>query len=252
MKKILVVMAAVLLFSGSAGAEEYQCLRIGHRGARALSDENTLESLQLAVELGVDMLEFDVQRTKDAVFVLMHDETVDRTTNGTGRVDAMTVAEFKQLKTGRGYTPPTLEEVLVWLQGNQVGFIVDFKITDQDQARDLIALVERHQLLKRSIFESPVPAVAGMVEAMRPDIVTAIYPSNMLGMRYYLKKYHIDYASYLYYFANPIELALVPKDKKVMVWTVNKVGLIKAFKAMRVEGIMTDDPNIFKQAEAKH
>ena len=248
-KLTITVMALVLLFGGTALAAQHQTAKIGHRGARALSDENTLESFKLAVELGVDMIEFDVHRTKDGVFVIMHDDTVDRTTDGTGRVDELTVEQFKKLKTGRGYTPPTVAEVLDWLKTNNVRFIIDFKITDEGQARELIKMVENSGLISRAIFESPVPAVAGMVEKIRPDIVTATYPTNMLAMRYYLHKYNIDYASYEYHFANPIELMLVPRDKKVMVWTVDSPALIRWFEALKVDGIMTDDPNNFKKAK---
>jgi glycerophosphoryl diester phosphodiesterase len=248
MRKNLTVVAVLFLaFIGSAAWAEEGMLKIGHRGARGLSDENTLESLKLAVELGVDCLEFDIHRTSDGVFVLMHDDTVDRTTDGTGRVDEMTVEEFKKLKTGRGYTPPTFEEVLDWLNTNNVEFIIDNKITDPEIAKQLIGLVESKGLVSRAIFESPEPKVAGMIEKMRPDLVTAVYPTNMLGMRYYLKKYGIDYASYYYPFANPLEVKLAQQmGHKVMVWTVDKPAYIKWFEKMGVNGIMTDDPNLFK------
>jgi glycerophosphoryl diester phosphodiesterase len=222
-------------------------LKIGHRGARGLSDENTLESLQLAASLGVDCVEFDLHRTSDGVFVLMHDDTVDRTTDGTGRVDQMTLAQFKQLKTGRGYTPPTFQEVLDWLKTNNICFIIDNKITDPEIAKQLIVQVEASGLTSRAVFESPDPKVAGMIEKMRPDLVTAVYPTNMLGMRYYLKKYGIDYASYYYPFANPLEIKLAQHmGRKVMVWTVDKPAYIKWFEKLGVNGIMTDDPNLFK------
>lgn len=249
MKK-LVFLSLVLMVTQNAGAFEFPSDRpakIGHRGARALSDENTLESLKLAVELGVDMLEFDIQCTQDGVFVLMHDETVDRTTDGSGRVDGMSLEDFQRLKTGRGYTPPTLEEVLDWLDTNDVTFILDFKITDPEKAKALIAEVERHGLLERAVFESPDPGVAGMVEEMRPDIVTSIYPTDMWMMRHYLKKYDIDIPSYYYPSANPIEVMLAKrKGRPVMVWTVNSRFWIKWFEIQGVSGIMTDDPNLFE------
>ncbi|HUT54444.1 MAG TPA: glycerophosphodiester phosphodiesterase family protein [bacterium] len=247
-KSMMLVVIMVAALVGSAAWAGEGMLKIGHRGARGLSDENTLESLQLAAELGVDWVEFDIQRTQEGVFVLMHDDTVDRTTDGTGRVDQMTLAQFKKLKTGSGYTPPTFEEVLEWLKQNNIGFIIDIKITDPERAKALIALVESHGLTGRAIFESPDPKVAGMIEKMRPDLVTAVYPTNMLGMRYYLKKYGIDYASYYYPFANPLEIKLAQRmGRKVMVWTVDKPAYIKWFKKLGVNGLMTDDPNLFKQ-----
>ena len=249
MKKLVMVMAACL-WAFSAGAVSYPPDRpsyIGHRGARGLADENTLESLKLAVDLGVDMLEFDIQRTRDGVFVLMHDETVDRTTNGHGRVDQMTLAEFKKLKTKSGFTPPTLEEVLEWLTTNTVYFMIDFKIPDPEAAKELITLVERHGLLNRAIFESPEPKIAGMIEKLRPEVETALYPTKMLLMRYYIKKYNIDDASYYYPFANPLEIMLVKKSgKRVIVWTVDSRIWIQWFKRQKVNGIISDNPRLFR------
>ncbi len=249
MRKAIALVTLLLIPLPALAVEfpEDRPLKIGHRGARALCDENTLESLRLAVDLGVDMIEFDIQRTRDGVFVLMHDVSVDRTTDGSGRVDRMTLDEFKELKTDGGYTPPTLDETLEWLDTNQVSFILDFKIQDPEQARELIEEVESHGLLDRAVFESPDPKVAGMVEKMRPDIVTSTYPANMIMMRYYIKKHHIDIPSYYYPFANPIEVWLVKRmDKEILVWTVNKRFWIKWFKNLDVSGIMTDDPNLFR------
>ena len=82
---------------------------------------------------------------------------------------------------------------------------------------------------------------------IRPDVVTSIYPTNMLGMRYYVKKYGIDVPSYQYVFANPVEVWLVKlSGKKLIVWTVNSKPMIKWLKMLHVDGIMTDDPNLFK------
>lgn len=92
---------------------------LGHRGACAYAPENTLASFQLALDLGADGIELDVTLTKDGVPVVMHDGTVDRTTNGKGRIDQMMFAETQQLDAGswfdaqyRGEKIPTLAQVL--------------------------------------------------------------------------------------------------------------------------------------------
>ena len=74
----------------------------GHRGAANLVAENTLLSMQTAIDLGVDQIETDVHLTKDQQLVIMHDQTVDRTTNGTGRVAESTLAQIKRLDAGEG------------------------------------------------------------------------------------------------------------------------------------------------------
>lgn len=100
-------------------------LVIAHRGGAGLAPENTLVAFQKALNLGVDVLEFDVQMTKDGHLVVIHDETVDRTTNGEGKVAQLTLEELKSLDAGyrykdirghyiyrgQGVTIPTVEEV---------------------------------------------------------------------------------------------------------------------------------------------
>jgi glycerophosphoryl diester phosphodiesterase len=84
----------------------------GHRGAPAEYPENTLAGFRRALELGVEGIELDVHLSKDGVPVVIHDETVDRTTNGTGAVADLTVEELRKLDAGDGEYVPTLAEVL--------------------------------------------------------------------------------------------------------------------------------------------
>ena len=83
-----------------------------HRGWSKKYPENTLLSFKEAIGLGVDQLELDVRVTKDNELVVIHDATVDRTTNGTGKVCEMTLAELKELDAGNGEKIPTLRELM--------------------------------------------------------------------------------------------------------------------------------------------
>jgi len=85
---------------------------VGHRGAAGVEPENTLRGFRCALELGVDYTECDVHLTKDDRLVVMHDSTVDRTTDGTGAVRDLTFAEVRSLDAGQGERVPTLAEVL--------------------------------------------------------------------------------------------------------------------------------------------
>ncbi len=87
-------------------------VKIGHRGAMGYEPENTLRSIEKALEQNVDMVEFDVQALKDGEIILMHDDTLDRTTNGHGFVAEKTLKEIKQLDAGKGEKVPTLQEAL--------------------------------------------------------------------------------------------------------------------------------------------
>ncbi|MGW0276847.1 LamG-like jellyroll fold domain-containing protein [Streptomyces sp. NPDC003006] len=107
-----------------------QCLRthaIGHRGAPEIAPENTLASLEAAVDSGAEWVETDVQFTKDEKPVIMHDATVDRTTNGTGRVDHFTAAEIAQLVVKGGGGVPTLEQVLASPKVRSVRLLLEIK-----------------------------------------------------------------------------------------------------------------------------
>src|SRR5512136_697214 len=99
-------------------------LNIAHRGASAAAPQNTLAAFRKAVELGADGVELDVQLSADGAVVVIHDFTVDKTTDGTGRVAAKTLAELKALDAGSRFSPqfageriPTLAEVFEAIDG---------------------------------------------------------------------------------------------------------------------------------------
>ena len=90
----------------------HHVLRIGHRGAAGHAPENTLAAIQRGIELEADFVEIDVRCTADGVLVALHDATVNRTTNGKGRVDSLSLPEIRALDAGNGEHIPTLEQVL--------------------------------------------------------------------------------------------------------------------------------------------
>ena len=102
-------------------------LKIGHRGAAGHAPENTVAAIQKGIALGVDFVEIDVRRTADGVLVALHDETVNRTTNGKGRVDRLSLREVKKFDAGNGEHIPTLEEVLKVAAG-QAGLMLELKV----------------------------------------------------------------------------------------------------------------------------
>ena len=104
-----------------------QVLRIGHRGAAGHAPENTLAAIQKGITLGVDFVEIDVRRTKDGVLVALHDRTVNRTTDGKGSIDRLSLQDVKQFKAGDGEHIPTLEEVLKVAAG-KTGLMLELKI----------------------------------------------------------------------------------------------------------------------------
>ena len=107
-------------------------LRIGHRGAAGHAPENTLAAIQKGIALGVDFVEIDLRRTADGVLVVLHDETVNRTTNGKGRVDHLSLQEVKKFNAGNGEHIPTLKEVLKVAAG-EAGLMLELKVKGMAQ-----------------------------------------------------------------------------------------------------------------------
>ena len=90
---------------------------VGHRGAAGVVPENTLKGFRYAIKLGVDSAECDVHLTRDEQLIVMHDETVDRTTNASGRIGELDFATIRSLDAGDREQVPTLDEVLMTVQG---------------------------------------------------------------------------------------------------------------------------------------
>lgn len=113
--------------------ERKQVSNVAHRGATAYSPENTIAAFNLAVDMKADYIEIDVQRSKDGELVLIHDTTVDRTTDGTGKVGDLTLEQLRSLDAGSwkgeqfaGEPIPTFEEILDLYRG-KVGILIELK-----------------------------------------------------------------------------------------------------------------------------
>ena len=139
---------------------------VGHRGVRALSPENTLPSFQLAVDYNLDGIETDVWMTKDGELVLIHDATVDRTTDGSGRVTEMTLAELRRLDAGAHFASnfknvriPLLSEFLDLVKDNEILLNIELKDYRREALNKTIAMVEAHGLRDRIVITSFSPDV---------------------------------------------------------------------------------------------
>lgn len=124
-----------------------------HRGFKTAAPENTIPALEAALETGAHVAEIDVRMTRDGKIALMHDATLNRTTNGTGPITALTLAEVKELDAGSwfdrkfaGTRVPTFDEVLAWSKG-RLGFLVELKnFPERDPAfiDEVLAAVRRN------------------------------------------------------------------------------------------------------------
>ncbi len=156
---------------------------IGHRGALALAPENTMAAFTVGERSGVDAIEFDVQRSADGVPVVIHDHTLDRTTNGSGPVSTHTLAEIQALDAGSHFGPsfagervPSLDELLTWAAPRALDLMLELKQPapgtglrrDDELPRAAVELVRARGLLSRTIFISfDHPSVAAALATER-------------------------------------------------------------------------------------
>jgi len=130
-----------------------------HRGASYYEPENTLRAFKRALEMGAYRLELDVRSTKDGIIVVIHDDTVDRTTNGSGFVREMTLKEIKRLDAGKGEKIPTLEEVLEFAKNN-AKLLVDVK--EKGLEEKLAELVRAKGMVNDVVFISSIHIIRGL------------------------------------------------------------------------------------------
>ncbi len=145
---------------------------ISHRGEHLAHPENTLPAFQAAIDAGADFFELDVRTTSDGRLVLMHDRTVDRTTNGTGRVREMTFEQVRALDAGAkfsaqfaGTAVPTFEEALNLAHG-KIGVYVDCK---DIAPADLVAALEKADMLDKVVIYGGAGFLKGVL-ALRPSL----------------------------------------------------------------------------------
>lgn len=149
---------------------------LGHRGARGHAPENTLKGFRLGVALGADWVECDVHLTRDGQVVVIHDDTVDRTTTGSGAVRDLTLAQIRQLDAGDGERVPTLEALLDWAKPlAPLGVAIEIK-SENSAASSLAAAVVRvvnaHAMVERVMVISFDTAAIREVKALAPEIRT--------------------------------------------------------------------------------
>ncbi len=204
-KLIMFLVTLGLLLTCAPGvshAADYNPLVSGHRGVKGFAGipENTLAAFKYAKNSGADVIELDIQWTKGLPgepyqMVVMHDATVDRTTNGTGYVRTIPWSKMKKLSAGNGQRVPLFEEVLKWAKANGLQVNSEIKgnmyaskpspitsdISDR-QAKRYIAMIEKYGMAKRNVMSSPSRKVIRKIQKndTRGVIETALisYSSN--------------------------------------------------------------------------
>ena len=138
-------------------------LKIGHRGAAGHAPENTLAAIRKGIELGVDFIEIDVRCTADGILVALHDATVNRTTNGKGPIDRLTLRDVKALDAGNGERVPMLEEVLRVVSGH-AGLMLELKV--KGAAQKTVEVVQKAEFKDPVIYASFLHEELGIIRSV--------------------------------------------------------------------------------------
>jgi glycerophosphoryl diester phosphodiesterase len=214
---------------------------LGHRGASAAAPENTLRAFALAAEVGADGIELDVQLSADDVPVIMHDDTVDRTTNGSGRVAALTYAQITALDAGAGERVPRLEEALTLARGR---LFVDIEIKAPGIEPAVADLVARLDMAEQVAISSFAPASLAGMRAVAPHLprwlLSATWSEAVLRTAL-----DLGAAGVAPRFTS-IDAALVETARAhglaVVAWTVNAEADMRRLLALGIDGLITDEP----------
>ena len=158
------ILALLLLAVGCALAQSKHIVVIAHRGEHLRHPENTIAAFQGAVDAGADFFELDVRTTADGKLVLMHDESVERMTDGKGLIGNMTFEEIRKLDV-RGARVPTFDEALEFARG-KIGVYVDSK---RISAVDAVAAIERHEMQDHVVIYGGAKYLKE-VSALRPKM----------------------------------------------------------------------------------
>ncbi len=217
-------------------------LRIGHRGARAYRPENTLSSFAYAVELGANAVEFDIRRTMDGEIVVIHDETVDRVSDGEGLVRELTLEEIKRLRVD-GEQIPTLREALEFLDGRVDRILVELKETGYEGK--VLRVVEECGLKDRVILLSFHEQALMSIRALDSKVETGlIYIRHARPIRAALSL-KTDYLVAFYKFIHRWDVERAHENSlKTIVWTINDPVEAERYAKMGVDGIASDRPDI--------
>ncbi len=288
-RKPLTVLVVVILLSlvllplliPDAPAKQYYAnvehpLVIAHQGGNGIWPGDTLYAFEKAVEIGADVLEMDAHITKDSQIVLMHDENIDRTTDGTGLIEALTLSELKQLdaayqwsndegKTfpyrGQGIQVPTLEEL--FQKFPQMRYVIEIKLTQNPIDKPLCDLIRKYDMQDKVMIASFHDTAMQNFRATCPESATSASRAEvtkfvLLG-KVFLSGFIAPQYQSLQPPYDPEQSLNIPvmtkrfireahaKNVKVEPWTVDDPELMKQYIEWGVDGIMTNRPDLMIQ-----
>lgn len=223
-------------------------LFIGHRGAAAHAPENTIASFRKAIELGADMIELDVHLSSDGELVVIHDDTLDRTTDGSGPVSSRTLSELRELDAGGGEQVPTLREVIDFV-GGRCG--VDIELKGVGTAGPTATLLRRSvdegqmgpgSIIVTSFNPLELMDLSSLFPEVRRGILVDGVPEGIVevGKLLTVRTIGPDHR----YITKDLVRECVQAGFDVHAWTVNDLKEARALIGWGVCAIITDRPEL--------
>ena len=219
-------------------------LKIGHRGAMGYEPENTLLSFKKALDLQVDAIELDVHLCKTGEVVVIHDDTVDRTTNGKGYVAEKTFSELRLLDAGKGQKIPALQEVFDLIKRK---IKINIELKGRETAKPVSEIIEKYVRGKGWSYDDFFVSSFNHHELLefsklKPEIKIGLVTTNAsLDLAVKIKAHSVN----VRYDVVNEDFVSTAHKKRLMVfaWTVNNSKDIKRIKSYGVDGIFSDFPD---------
>ena len=218
---------------------------IAHRGASGHAPENTMAAFQLALEMAADGIELDAMLTKDGEVVVIHDDSLDRTTNGTGAVHDFTLAELQRLDAGGGEKIPPLSEVLTHFAGR---FLINIELKNYSSIFDSLPIkvaemIKTHKCAQSVLISSFNPFNLPRFHRRLPEVPVGLLTNKNKARHWLWRLFHYDA---LHPYFSDVDASLVSalhaRGRQVNVWTVDDPAEIRRLADLGVDSIITNDP----------
>ncbi len=222
-----------------------------HRGASAHAPENTIAAFELAHQQGADAIELDVKLSADGIPVVIHDSTVDRTTDGSGRVVNLELAALQELDAGEGQRIPTLDEVFASVGGKLLINVelTNYKTPNDQLVEKVVDVVEKHALAESIIFSSFFSRnLKRATQFLHQTPCGLLALPGLLG--WWGRSYGFRLGDYQAMHPNLKDTTsqqierIHRMGRRVHVWTVNAAEEMHQLADWNVDGIITDDPQL--------
>ena len=217
---------------------------LGHRGARVYEPENTLRSFKKAIELGVDQIELDLHFSRDGQLMVIHDDKLNRTTNGKGFIKDFTLDELKNLDAGKGEKIPVLQEVIDLVKDTDIFLQIELK--ELNMGKPVLEVIQKNNFEEKVMIISFLHEELRSIKELNSKIKTGILTNQeLIDPLKRLRKTKADAVSMRYTLVNKkLVENLHQNDIQLTVWVVNELRNVEKMIELGVDIIGTDRPDL--------